>query len=222
MNGHASFNEVFLADARLPIENVVGAVGDGWRVARTTLAHERGFATMRRPHYQAAVGRAPAEAEAEVAGHFKTYEWYPQRAGRPDLVVDIARHTGRDADPVLRQHLAALRTLQRVHEWTARRAAAARAAGRPPGPEGSLGKLAASQVARASAAVHSLLAGPSGTITDGDALRATVVEILVSVPAQSIAGGTDEIQRNIIGERVLGLPPEPHPERDVPFRHVPT
>jgi alkylation response protein AidB-like acyl-CoA dehydrogenase len=220
MNGHASFNEVFLTDARIPADRVVGAVGDGWRVARTTLAHERGFATLRRPHHDASTGRAAAEAAAEAAEHFATYAWYPQRAGRPDLVVEAARRTGRNGDPVVRQQIAGLLSLQRAHEWTARRAAAARAAGRPPGPEGSLGKLAASQVARASAAVHTLLAGAAGTLTNGDALQATVAEVLVSVPAQSIAGGTDEIQRTIIGERVLGLPAEPHVDRDVPFRQI--
>jgi alkylation response protein AidB-like acyl-CoA dehydrogenase len=177
---------------------------------------------MRPPRHDRAGGRATREAAAEAAEHLKTYEWYPQRAGRPDLVVEAARRAGKADDPLARQQIAAVLTLQRVHEWTARRAAAARAAGRPPGPEGSLGKLAASVVARAAADVHSALAGPFGTLVDGDdELRATVAEVLVSTPAQSIAGGTDEIQRNIIGERVLGLPTESHVDRDVAFREVP-
>jgi alkylation response protein AidB-like acyl-CoA dehydrogenase len=222
MNFHASFNEVFLTDARVPAANLVGAPGDGWRVAMTTLAHERGFATLRRRSFDVAAGRAVREAAAEAEEYFATYRWYPQRAGRPDLVPDVAAHAGRRDDPVARQGIAGLVALQRAHDWTARRAQAARAAGRPPGSEGSLGKLAASEVARASAAAHGMLAGAAGTLRGADSLLDGVVaEVLVSVPAQSIAGGTDEIQHNIIGEKVLGLPREPAVDRDVPFREIP-
>ena len=97
----------------------------------------------------------------------------------------------------------------RAHEWTARRAQAARAAGGPPGSEGSLGKLAASEVAQASARTHCLIAGADGLLRGDSLLDGMVAEVLISVPAQSIAGGTDEIQHNIIGEKVLGLPREP-------------
>jgi alkylation response protein AidB-like acyl-CoA dehydrogenase len=206
MNGHASFNEVFLTGARLPADHVVGAPGAGWTAAQTTLAHERSFATMSRRPFDAAAGRAVREAAAEAEEHFATYAWYPQRAGRPDLVTDLARGRG----PMERQSAAALHALARANEWTARRAAAARAAGHPPGAEGSLGKLAASRVARAAAQIHGQLAGAAGTLAGPDSpLGGVVAEILVSVPAQSIAGGTDEIQHNILGERVLGLPREP-------------
>jgi alkylation response protein AidB-like acyl-CoA dehydrogenase len=221
MNGHASFNEVFLGDARVPGGNVVGAPGDGWRVALTTLARERGFATMRRRPLDASGGRALREAEAEADDYFTTYSWYPQRAGRADLVREVAAATGRREDPVARQRVAAVLTRQRVHDWTTRRARASRAAGRPPGAEGSLGKLGASDVARAAAATHSLLAGAAGTLTGaGGVLDGVVAEVITSVPAQSIAGGTDEIQRNIIGERVLGLAEEPAVDHDIPFRDV--
>jgi alkylation response protein AidB-like acyl-CoA dehydrogenase len=221
MNRHQSFNEVFLTDARIPAANLVGDVGDGWRVARTTLMHERTFATLRRPSFPTNGGRTVEEAAAEAAEYFETYAWYPQRAGRADLVIDRARRFGRADDRVVRQEIARLVSFQRCSEWTAQRAHAARALGRPPGPEGSLGKLAASEVARRSADTHALIAGAAAMVRDGgDDDDAVVAEVLVSTPAQSIAGGTDEIQHNIIGENILGLPREPAADRGIPFSEV--
>ncbi len=222
MNGHASFNEVFLTGARVPRDAVVGEVGDGWRVALTTLAFERRFGMFGRPVYAGRPGRALDEARAESERHFATYSWYPQRAGRVDLAVSLAQAAGRSGDPLLRQELAALVALDRAARWTAQRAQAARALGRTPGPEGSIGKLAASLVARRAAAVHGRIAGAAAMLTGPDSPAGGVVaEVLVSVPAQSIAGGTDEVQRNILGERSLGLPREPSVDRDLPFRQVP-
>jgi alkylation response protein AidB-like acyl-CoA dehydrogenase len=213
MNRHSSFNEVFMTDARVPARFVVGTVNDGWRVARATLAHERSFATLRRPRFDSPDGRrglAIDEAELEAEKHFRTYVWYPQRAGRADLVIERAREMGRDRDPVVRDRIADLISFVKVNEWTAQRARAARALGRPPGPEGSLGKLAASEVARRCHRLHAIIAGAHGMLVDGPREHdATIAEVLVSTPAQSIAGGTDEIQRSIIGEKILGLPREP-------------
>jgi len=110
--------------------------------------------------------------------------------------------------------------LAKSAEWTARRARAAQQQGRPQGPEGSLGKLAASHVARACSRVHTLITGTQAMLTGSESPREGIIaEILVSVPAVSIAGGTDEIQRNIIAERVLDLPKEPRFDTG-PFRNV--
>jgi alkylation response protein AidB-like acyl-CoA dehydrogenase len=207
MNGYSSFNEVFLSEARVPVDNVVGDIGNGWAVAVTTLGVERAsFAAFARRRAVAGTGRAAKEAQEEADSYFQTYVWYPQRAGRPDLVVERAREMGRDRDPVVRQKIAALLSLQKVAQWTAQR----------PGVHGSLHKLLTTRIARASADVHALIGGASAMLT-GD----VIAEVLVSVPAISIAGGTDEVQRNIIGERVLGLPKEPQVDRDIPFRDVP-
>jgi len=223
MNGHASFNEVFLDQAEVPAGHVIGDPGGGWTVALAILAHERRLQASRpAPAPAGATGRAWREALAERTAAAEPHKWYPQRAGRPDLVIARAVAEGKARDPVVRQEIARLIELTYTARWTAARAAAARAAGRPPGPEGSLGKLASSAIARQAARVHSLIAGASGMLTGkGAPLDGTIAEILVSVPAISIAGGTDEIQRTIIGERILGLPREPDASRDLPFRDVP-
>jgi alkylation response protein AidB-like acyl-CoA dehydrogenase len=221
MNGHASFNEVFFSDARLPADNMIGGPGDGWRVAVTTLMYERRGAALLRPRFPTPTGRTVREAVVEADEYFATYSWYPQRAGRADLVIDAARAAGRSTDPAVRQKIAAVISLQRVNQWTAARATASRALGRPPGPEGSLAKLAASNLARAAADTHAEIVGAHGMLTGPQSfLDGVVAEVLVSVPAVSIAGGTDEIQRNIIGERVLGLPKEPQVDRDIAFRAI--
>jgi len=221
MNGHASFNEVFFDDARVPAANMIGEPGDGWRVAVTTLMYERRGAALQRPRFTAPDGRTVREAIAEADEYFATYSWYPQRAGRADLVIDAARAIGVAGDPLVRQKIASVVSLQRVNQWTAARAAAARTLGRPPGPEGSLAKLAASNLARAAYDTHASIASAQGMLSGPDSfLDGVVAEVLVSVPAVSIAGGTDEIQRNIIGERVLGLPKEPSVDRDVAFRTI--
>jgi alkylation response protein AidB-like acyl-CoA dehydrogenase len=221
MNGHASFNEVFLTEARVPVSHQIGAVDEGWRVAMTTLAHERRFGGMRRAKFSVDDGLTLAQAQAEADEHFRTYEWYPQRAGRVDLLIDRAVASGTSVDATTRQAIVSVLAQQRTQQWTAQRAQAARAAGKAPGAEGSIGKLGTSHVARGAADAHSSIGGASGMLTGSDApLAGVIAEVLISVPAQSIAGGTDQIQRNILGEQMLGLPREPSVDRDVPFNTV--
>ncbi len=224
MNGHASFNQVFLTDAEIAPEFQVGELGDGWKVATTTLMNERRGADSLRRYSQGSdkPGRAYEEERAEIATVMEPYKWYPQRAGRVDLVIERAQATGKNTDPTVRQEIAKLLTLSKTSEWTARRARAAQEQGRPQGPEGSLGKLIASNVARAAAQVHTMISGADAMLTGEDSpMGGTIAEILVSTPATSIAGGTDEIQRNIISERVLKMPKETRFDTDRPFKDVP-
>lgn len=225
MNYHDSFNEVFMTDARIPKDWVVGEVGKGWGAALATLAHERRFGAIGTDQLaQVDPGRCLDEASAEAAESSKVYSWYPQRAGRVDLAVEHARLAGLDQDPHVRQELARLLSMFRIAQWTADRARRARELGHPPGPEGSIGKLALSNIARQANKVHSLVSGSRGMLAGTDPhapLDGIIAEVLISTPAQSIAGGTDEIQHNILGEKALGLPREPAPDKGLAFRDVP-
>ncbi|MCZ7525362.1 MAG: acyl-CoA dehydrogenase family protein [Acidimicrobiia bacterium] len=195
MTGGAHFNEVFLDGARVPDEHVVGDVGGGWHVAMATLANERysvgGLLTT----------GFSAEPVLALAG-----EW---AGGRP------AR------DPVLRQELARIYTAWRLLALTNARSLSALARGSVPGPEGSTIKLAWARLSTALADVAVRVLGPAAGIVGEDAPEpGHWTTALLYAPANHIAGGTDEIQKTIIGERVLGLPREPAVDRDVPFREL--
>ena len=224
MNGHASFNQVFLTDAVLEEDMRVSELGEGWKVATTTLMHERRGADGARRYDQKfnKPGQVYEEYNAELDTMLAPYVWYPQRTGRADLLIEHAEAMGKFDDPSTRQSIAKVLTLQKANEWTARRARAAQDQGKPQGPEGSIGKLAASVLARAANQAHTQIAGADAMLSGDDSwMDGTIAEILISTPAISIAGGTDEIQRNIISERILQMPKEPRTDTDRPFRDVP-
>ncbi len=190
MSGGANFNEVFLTQARVSDGLRLGPVGEGWRVALTCLGFER-------DHSGGGGG-----------GH---------AGGGYRQVHALAEHLGVTGDLVVRQMLARLYTDYKVAHYTNRRAAARLKAGQTPGPEGSLGKLMwTANMSSVSDAVSSLL-GPRLAADTGEWGTYAWGEHVLGAPGYRIAGGSDEIQRNIVGERVLGLPAEPRVDKDVPF-----
>jgi alkylation response protein AidB-like acyl-CoA dehydrogenase len=181
MNGAAEFNEVFLTDVRVPDANRVGEAGSGWRAVLTTLMSER-----------AAVGSGKTSAMDSTG-----------------LLVELARHLDRTDEPVVRQRLAEVITHKHLLDWLTMRAEAAVAGGKERGAEGSIVKLISSQQNRRIANLAGDLLGPAFTADTGAWGTYSWARYLCSTPGLRIAGGTDEIQHNILGERVLGLPREP-------------
>jgi alkylation response protein AidB-like acyl-CoA dehydrogenase len=194
MNGDTHFSEVHFDDAPVADADRIDAPGEGWRVARTALTYERGAG---------AVGGGGWGADLK------------------DRLVDLARRRGATTDPLVRQQLAATIIELEVARLTARRARDAAKAGRSPGPEGSGSKLRGSAGLKAAASLAVRVLGADGIAgIDGDG-NAEWETLFLTSPSISIRGGTDEIQRNIVGERVLGLPPEPRADVDVPFADLP-
>jgi alkylation response protein AidB-like acyl-CoA dehydrogenase len=195
MTGRAPFNEVYFDDVRVPADAVLGEVGAGWFAAVTMLGHERVSigGSVRR--------RYDPLAHANLA--------------------DLARRTGRDADPVVRGELAALFAAERALSLFNSRLRQEADAGQPPGARGSVSKLAGAELLWRAVHVAGLIAGARAAAWDPDDSDGDELAVAINAtPASSIAGGTNQVQRNIIGERVLGLPKEPAVDRDVPFREL--
>ncbi len=191
MTGDAHFAEVFLDEVRIPADRVVGEVHAGWTAAKTTLTAERGAI---------AGGSTGVDASA---------------------LIRLAQERGRTDDPLVRDALAAAHIRQEILRFLRYRTLTALSQGRRPGSEASIMKLAYAEHLSELTAAALAVQGPLATL-DGDVLPARGMwsKRFLHSPSVHIAGGSDEIQRNIVGEQVLGLPREPSANRDVAFRDL--
>ena len=201
MTGDAEFNEVYLSDVRLPDSLRLGGEGEGWRVAMTTLMNER----------------------VSIGGGRSS-----RGSGAIAVAVDVWKRI-EDHDPARRDRLMKLWVAAEVNRLTNLRAGQMRRAGTP-GPEGSVAKLTFAELNQAISELCVDLLGPEGQLyTDYDSPRRESVGFYSGDPryfflrsrANSIEGGTSEVLRNILGERVLGLPGEPRTDKDLPWRDIP-
>jgi alkylation response protein AidB-like acyl-CoA dehydrogenase len=221
MNGAEGFNEVFFDGARVAADRVVGEIGGGWAVAVTTLMFERFMSALPSAAPGVRGGMLEVRAGDVVSGRVRgERESMGQNLLAPG-VIEVARSLERDGDPLVRQRLAELAAQEEVGRLMGLRSAAAVRAGTSPSAEGSVGKIARSRLARTASAVGMEVLGAEGLVVGEDTPgRGRLQQQALSSPGTSIAGGTDEIQRNIIAERVLGLPKEPRLDVDVPFRDL--
>lgn len=226
MNGGREFCEVFLDEARIPIDWVIGDLNGGWRVAQTTLAHERSsIAGAGIPGlYPAASGpagdldRTCAEV-IERARSTATTSRIPRGAVPGAMMIELAREYGVAGDPVIRQRLARYHSNIRINGWLNRRISAAR--GKLTGADGSVSKLGTSRICIESAELAFAIIGAHTMLDGANApMGGELHQVGLASPGKRIGGGTDEIQLDVIGERALGLPREPGPDPDTPYRDL--
>jgi alkylation response protein AidB-like acyl-CoA dehydrogenase len=251
MTGHALFNEVFITDARVADSALIGGVNNGWAAANTTLMNERaglgsgggnaaggggaqpgtvmGFLDKR-------VGDVVAARSAQAGGRGAQQPVGALGAmrGGATLLIGLAQSRGVNTDAGIRQDLARLHTLAELGRFNALRLKAVKEQGGDIPGLPNVAKLSMSQIVRLTRDLGLRIAGPSGMLhaydgddkaalkhATGDPFAGSVTEMALFAQAPPIYGGTDQIQRNIIGERVLGLPKEPNNDRVTPFSQLP-
>ncbi len=241
MTGRALFNEVFLSDARVPDRALVGGLHNGWAVANTTLAHERSGlgAGAGAPMAAAIAGTIGGDLDKR-AGDFVKGERRggggggAMTAGAQRIFTEMAKRTGRITDPVVRQKLMKLHTLGEIGRYTTLRQKALRAKGQDIPGAGNIAKLSMSEIVRQSRDLGLEIAGAAGTLhaydsdhrrvlddATGNPFLGVLTEMALFAQAPPIYGGTDQVQRNILGERVLGLPKEPNNDRTMSWSELP-
>jgi alkylation response protein AidB-like acyl-CoA dehydrogenase len=242
MTGRSLFNEVFLTEARVSDEALIGGLNNGWRVANTTLMFER-----------SSLGAGGGSAAASLASPGQVAGDLAKRAG--DFVasggrrgggagtlfgasakglIGLAKGSGKAADPSIRQKLMQLHTIGEVARFNNLRLKAAMQAGKDIPGLPNISKLLMSSTVRLSRDVGLEIAGAYGTLhaydaddrkvldrATGQPFLAGITEMALFAQGPPIYGGTDQVQRNIIGERVLGLPKEPGFDKSTPFKDLP-
>jgi alkylation response protein AidB-like acyl-CoA dehydrogenase len=227
MNGSASFCEVFLTDARVQSDRILGEANRGWTVAQTTLRHERNSVagggavglTYAHSGSQGDLERTVANVMAHHQDVANAHRSQIRSGAVPaKVMITLAQEYGVAQDPVVRQALARYLSQIRINGWTMRRIAAA--GGELTGADGSIAKLSTSRICQDSrdlsyriVGAHGLLRGPESPL-DGD-----LQMVNLGSPGTRIGGGTDEIQLNVLGERALDLPRE-RSDREVPYRDL--
>lgn len=207
--GDSRFNEVFITNARIPAENMLGELNAGWWVLQSALAYERVAMGISRK----GLPSAPGGKTATAMGHIPS----------PDLsLVSLARQMNKNHDANIRQQLSRLYCMRKVNDWNNDRSKAMAETGGSSSLS-SFGKLAMSGLLHFAGHLAAEILGAEGTLDGDQNPRARDANYShLNAYFTSIGGGTDQIQRNIIGERILGLPKEPEPNRHAPFRDVPT
>ena len=197
VNGQSGFNEVYFNDVRVPDHQRLGAVGQGWRVSLTTLMNER-----------LSIGAGMPTGFPELLDFCREFDT------GDGLAID---------NPAVRSKLATWAVRTSGLKYTAYRSISALSKGQTPGPENSIGKLVAGTTLQEIAAFALDLQGASGSLVDAaqPSASARFQAMLLRSPATRIEGGTDEILRNIIAERVLGLPSDMRADRGIPFNEIP-
>lgn len=200
ITGESEFNEVFISNARVPDANLVGQPGDGWSVLQLALAYER--------RLMGDLARTSKSARKPQADS--------------DSLIGMARQAGTLGDGHIRQEIARVEGYAAVNRWNTQRAKATRDRAEA-ATLLALGKIAMSRILHETARVQTEIVGPESMLTGSDNPVGDAVTFrTLNAYFTSIGGGTDQIQRNIVGERVLGLPKEPEPYRNTPFRELPT
>jgi alkylation response protein AidB-like acyl-CoA dehydrogenase len=192
MTGGAAFNEVFFDEVRVPDDHRLGDVGQGWTVALTTLMNER-----------ASIGGGGGGGGGGIT-----------------RLIEMVRHFGKADDPLVRQELVKLWIGQRVASYTNQRAMDKIKAGQTPGPEMSLSKMALVDNMLQQQKLLGDVLGPRLVVDSGEWGTFSNAQYILGLPAMRIAGGSDEVMRNIVGERVLGLPKDAGIDSTSPFKDL--
>ena len=225
MNGMSHFNEVFFTDARVSDADRVGDVNNGWAVTTATLGFERsGLSEGAGGGIRVSAGKQAGLLDREVGGLVraaKSNKSHPdEHGGLSDTLLSVAHGAGLTATQ--RHTMIDLVMNEKVAEMTRLRASAAAKAGRAPGAEASTMKLHWTNGLKVSRDLGMELLGADGMLVGNDQpAEGTIQHFFLSMPSASIAGGSDEVQHNIIGERALGLPKDVQPDPNTPFRDIP-